>query len=124
MDFGDASHIEDLEGFNNSYPLTHFYKYPFEATINNLKKLTHNNCICVALVRGKGKTSKLDLIGYKIEYLENIDFYTYHKKLDINGFECLGLGVIENVSEQEAEIIIKDLKLNSYFYVQHTSDLN
>lgn len=125
MSFGNASDIEELEGISGEpYNLTHYYEYPFKPTINNIKALKHKNCLCVALTRGKGKTSNHNLIGYKIEYLENLDFNTYNNKLDINQFECMGLGVIENLTEAEAEKIIKDLKANSYFYVKRKSDLD
>ncbi len=123
MNFGDASQIEDLEGVKNSYTLTHFYKYPFKNSINNQKKLKHKDCICFALLRYKIKTNDQDLICCQIEYLENLDFFTYHNKLDINGFECSGLGIIENKSEEEAEQIIKDLESNSNFYVKNRSEL-
>lgn len=124
MTFGSALDIEELEGISGKlYDLTHFYKYPFKATINNVKALKHQNCICVALTRGKGKTSNHNLISFKIEFLKDLEFNTYNNKLNINGFKCMGLGVIENLTKFESEKIIKDLKTNSYFYVEHISDL-
>jgi hypothetical protein len=112
--------IEDLQGVKHSYTPNYYYNYPFKMSIDG--EFLHKNCICVAVTRYKNIHTGSELIGYKIDFLEQVSRQTYKDKLDFNGFECQGLALIESTEEDSIDII-KDLKANINFYVEKALDL-
>lgn len=112
---GNEIPIESPQGCLKPYPPTYYYNYPFD------EPFTHDNCVCVAVTRFQNTRNGLGLLGFKVEFQKTVTDDTYDK-LNINGFECIGLALIETTKEK-SKAIIEDIKCNSNFYVENASDL-
>lgn len=112
--------IEDLKGKKKTYTPNFYYSYPFSMKIKD--NFSHENCVCVAVTRYKNQYTHYDLIGFNIEFLKVVNRNTYKDKLNLRGFECFGLALIET-TEEDSQSIIDDLKSNNNFFVYKSSDL-